>query len=155
MYAAVSARRTQFDNLPWQVSALSLTAQAFLFTLALSRDSTQLARTVACSLSMLSAFLTVHLMTRHRQAEPTDSHWIADWEKAAGVSGAHGKGWQSCREVESSDAWIFSFLEKLPGYRTWAVGLSLFGFSALLILIVTRTVPEWLFPPSCGLGAVR
>ena len=43
-YAIVAARRTQFDQLVWQVPVLSLTAQAFLFSIALSHDATRTAR---------------------------------------------------------------------------------------------------------------
>jgi hypothetical protein len=43
-YAIVAARRTQFDQLVWQVPVLSLTAQAFLFSIALSHNSTECVR---------------------------------------------------------------------------------------------------------------
>src|SRR6266705_6760573 len=69
VYAAVAARRTQFDNLVWQVPVLSITAQAFLFTIALGADNRPVSRVIACLLSMIVTFLTVQIFTRHRQAE--------------------------------------------------------------------------------------
>lgn len=39
-YAALAERRLQWDSLLWQVPVLSLTAQAFLFTIALSPGGT-------------------------------------------------------------------------------------------------------------------
>ena len=46
-YMVVAARRTQFDQLVWQVPVLSLTAQAFLFSIALAGDASRAARVVA------------------------------------------------------------------------------------------------------------
>ena len=51
-YAIVAARRTQFDQLVWQVPVLSLTAQAFLFSIALSADASRTARVIASVLSL-------------------------------------------------------------------------------------------------------
>ena len=45
--AAVAARRTQSDQLVWQVPVLSLTAQAFFFSIALSPDGTRTTRIIA------------------------------------------------------------------------------------------------------------
>jgi hypothetical protein len=58
-YAAVAARRTQFDQLVWQVPVLSLTAQAFLFSIALSPDGTRTTRIIA---SLLSLVMTLSLL---------------------------------------------------------------------------------------------
>lgn len=58
VYAAVAARRTQFDNLLWQVPVLTITAQAFLFTIALGADTQPVARIISCVLSLLITFLS-------------------------------------------------------------------------------------------------
>jgi hypothetical protein len=144
VYAAVVQRRMQWDNLLWQVPALSLTAQAFLFTIALDPSSRRIARVVACLLSLISSILAVHLMTRHRQAEITDSHWLADYEgKHYPPSlAAHGPPWQARRNATSADAWIFSRLARYPGYRVWASGLMLFAVAAIAILVLTLIAPK-------------
>jgi len=146
VYAAVAERRTQFDNLVWQVPALSLTAQAFLFTLALSPDGSRYSRTVACLLSMLTSFLTVQLLTKQRQAEIADAHWLARIEKSHGpsVGRAHGRRWAKRRARVSSDAGAFTGLQYLKGFQTWAWGLSLFGLAATANLVVTWMAPHWL-----------
>jgi hypothetical protein len=51
VYQAVVARRLQWDNLVWQVPLLSLTAQAFLFTIALGSGTTMVARCISAGLS--------------------------------------------------------------------------------------------------------
>jgi hypothetical protein len=38
-YAAIAVRRTEFDQLVWQVSVLKITAHAFLFPIASSPDA--------------------------------------------------------------------------------------------------------------------
>ncbi|MFL6137445.1 MAG: hypothetical protein ACJ74O_06560 [Frankiaceae bacterium] len=145
VYAAVAARRAQFDNLLWQVPAVSLTAQAFLFTIALDSGSRRLARAVACLLSLVATFLTVQILTRHRQAEITDAHWLAEFESANGLSPqAHGPDWRRRRNATPADAWVFSPLARLPGFKTWALGLSIFGVAALVILIITVAAPQLL-----------
>jgi hypothetical protein len=144
MYAVVAARRSQFDSLLWQVPVLSLTAQAFLFTIALDPDTTRFARTIASLLSLVVTFLTVQLLTRHRQAEITDAHILQSWEISAEVVTVHGTAWRDRRKEESADAGLFNPLADFPGYKTWATGLSLFGLAALAVLLVTWVQPSWL-----------
>lgn len=146
VYAAVAARRTQFDNLVWQVPVISLTAQAFLFTIALSDGGTRFSRSMACVLAMITAFLTVQLLTKQRQAEITDAHWLEELEERASSVGKpmHGYSWRDRRNSESADAGFFGPLSKFEGYSTWAWGLSLFGVAAAVTLAVTWLVPEWL-----------
>lgn len=146
VYAAVAARRTQFDNLVWQVPVLSLTAQAFLFTIALGDGGTRFSRSVACILAMIIAFLTVQLLTKQRQAEITDAHWLEKLEQRTSSIDdfAHGYSWRDRRNDESADAGFFELLSRMKGYATWAWGLSLFGVAAAVTLAVTWLVPEWL-----------
>lgn len=95
IYAALAARRNQFDNLLWQAPVLSLTAQAFLMTVALGSPVPLYARSVACLLSIVVAFLSVQILTRHRQAEITDAHWLRDLEARADTQHRiHGPEWQ-------------------------------------------------------------
>ncbi|MEO8709796.1 MAG: hypothetical protein ABI400_12170, partial [Lacisediminihabitans sp.] len=46
VYSAVVARRLQWDNLLWQVPAVSFTAQAFLLNVSLAPNSSIFARLV-------------------------------------------------------------------------------------------------------------
>lgn len=141
VYAAVAARRSQWDALLWQVPALSMTAQAFLLTVSLSATQ-RIARTLACGLSVLTTFLSIHLMTRHRQAETADSEALAEMERASGRQTIHhGVDWRRRRETTNANAGLFESLTKLPGYMTWSIGLSIFGLVAVTILILTWAVP--------------
>jgi hypothetical protein len=145
IYSALATRRTQFDNLLWQAPVLSLSAQAFLMTIALGQNVAIYPRTVACLLSMIVAFLSVQLLTRHRQAEITDAHWLRDLEaKEPSQYQVHGPHWKERRNGTSPAAGIFNWLARLPAYYTWAVGLSLFGTASLGTLIVAWAWPSLL-----------
>lgn len=142
VYSAVAARRTAFDGLLWQAPVLSLTAQAFLFTIALGGDVSRFARIVASLLSIDVSVLTVQLLTRHRQAEVTDAHWLRDME--AGLPDAfraHGPPWAERRNATPAYAGIFEPFRRLPGFFTWAIGLSLFGVAAVVTLVIAVVSP--------------
>ncbi|GHH64216.1 hypothetical protein GCM10017772_00230 [Promicromonospora soli] len=70
IYATVTARRLQQDSLVWQVPVLSLTAQAFLYTIALGPESSGFARIVSAVISIVITVLSVTLMARHRWSRP-------------------------------------------------------------------------------------
>lgn len=145
VYSAVAARRTQFDNLVWQVPALSITAQAFLFTISLGPDTRPVARVIACLLSLVATFLAIQLFTRQRQAEITDAHWLEEYEGRHKLQpGAHGLHWQKLREQTSPQAGLFNSLAKLRGYPTWAAGLSMFGIASLAVLVISIGWPQLL-----------
>jgi hypothetical protein len=82
MYNAVVQRRTAFDKLAWQAPVLSLTAQAFLFTVALSPGSSLFARLIASGLAAVAALGSIALFGRHASGEHLDSEWLEKYEKA-------------------------------------------------------------------------
>jgi hypothetical protein len=61
-----STQFSSYTSLLWQVPALSLTAQAFLLTLALSHGNDNLAKLIASALSMLIAIASSRLMRNQR-----------------------------------------------------------------------------------------
>lgn len=144
MYAAVAARRTQFDNLMWQVPILSITAQAFLFTVSLGADTSQTARIIAASLSLITTILTLQLFVRHRQSEIADAHWLEDYEQRFNGESFHGVSWQAKRNATSPAAQPFSPLARVGGFRTWSAGLALFGLVSIIILFMAVAVPATL-----------
>ncbi|MFC5788932.1 hypothetical protein ACFPPE_03600 [Agromyces tardus] len=146
VYGTVAARRLQWDNLLWQVPVLSLTAQAFLFTIALGGDTATLARLVACSLSLLVTILTVGLMGRHRQAELTDAHLLrdleADFPEALRI---HGEPWRKRRNETRIDAGLLDrVIPMWPMYKAWTYGLLFFGAAAIGVAVVAVAWPDLL-----------
>jgi hypothetical protein len=149
-YAIVAARRMQFDQLVWQVPVLSLTAQAFLFSIALSPDTTRTARVIACLLSFLTTALSMHLMVKHRQAEIGDSEWLEAYERQLkpplpGMSWPmHGGAWASYRRRTDPKIGWPGFARRIPGFHVWIWGLALFGVAAIFVLLLALFWPELL-----------
>ncbi|MFE4197261.1 hypothetical protein ACFRJ9_15460 [Paenarthrobacter sp. NPDC056912] len=140
VYQAVVARRLQWDSLLWQVPTLSLTAQAFLFTIALGPDSSRMARTLAAVLSIVISCLSVTLMARHRQAELSDAAWLERFEGGLPEEmRVHGKNFINRRAVVHPRDRMFVPL--VPGYKTWTIGLLLFALVAMFAILLT-----WLDP---------
>jgi hypothetical protein len=146
IYATVASRRLQWDNLVWQVPILSLTAQAFLFTMALGPETSRLARMLCAGLALLIAILSVSLMARHRQAELADAWWLRDFEgRLPEGFQVHGEPWRSRRDaIRPADGWIGRVVPLWPGYKAWVIGLWLFGLVAIGVIAVAAVAPQLL-----------
>lgn len=149
VYEAVVARRLQWDNLVWQVPILSLTAQAFLFTIALGSGSTTVARCTSAGLSLVITFLSVTLMARHRQAELVDAHWLEEYDRTHfphlsdpdhPVPPVHGREFRARRDAQRIDAGVVGkLIPMLPGFKTWVLGLGVFGLVAVAVFPLALT----------------
>src|SRR4051794_32230484 len=59
-------------------------------------------------ISLVMTFLTIHLLTRHRQAEITDGQWLEAYKRTHySDAPAHGPSWRVNRNSTNADAWIF------------------------------------------------
>ena len=137
LYQVVAQRRLQFDNLVWQVPVVSLTGQAFLFTIALSAGNSQLARAISSALALIAALLSMQIMARHRQAEITDAHWLRDYELANYRVVVHGPAWSEARDSVPVGR-PFSLFK---GFKAWMLGFGLFATAAAAILVVSLVAP--------------
>lgn len=86
-YQLVSARRDASMAQAWQAPMLSLTAQAFLFTIALDASASTGARRLAAALAATSALAAVQLLMRHRRFETADAIWLTRYERRMRSSG--------------------------------------------------------------------
>jgi len=144
-YQALAARRLQWDNLLWQVPILGLTAQAFLFTIALDPGSTRFARVVACLLSLVATALCMQLMASDRRAEVSDARWLSELELERGGTAIHGEAFRDRRNTTDPDvAFPVKPLLRFRSFNVWMSGLALFGAAAIAVLVVTFVQPEWL-----------
>lgn len=157
VYQVVAARRLQFDHLVWQVPALSLTAQAFLFTIAIGGTTSRPARIIASLLAIVITVLCTTLMARHRQSEIHDANWLEDFEKAEWKTDpaagdldfrVHGEAFREKRGKGRVDGgWTESIVRPLPGYKTWITGLLIFGVAAFVTLVVSIFCPDVFLTP--------
>lgn len=81
-YPIIAERHVSHDNLLWQSPVVSLTAQAFLFTLAFDEDKSFLTRAPAAALVVLVAIASIHLMQKHRAYELHAATLLAEYERA-------------------------------------------------------------------------
>lgn len=80
VWQMVAARRQSYDAMMWQTPALGMTAQAFLLSLALGSGTSDLARIIAATLSVLISFMVVQLLAKHRRNELLDTLALEDLE---------------------------------------------------------------------------
>lgn len=129
-YGVVAGRRQTYDQLLWQTPVLSLTAQAFLLTIALGHDSSIAARLMSASLSLITALASIQLMAKHRYYEVLASHALQKFEdekKKDGLEPVHAR-----RPSKNEDV---SFLVRWSSYIVWTVTLSAFAVVALIVLL--------------------
>ena len=136
-YDIIFQRRLHHDNLVWQVPVLSMTAQSFLFTIALGAGTTPVARTIACVLALTISVMSVNLMIRHRAHELGAALRIESYEQARGLPAEggfrpHYDGPRALRFLNRS------------AYRMWLYGLVLFGIAALVTVVITWLPLGWL-----------
>jgi hypothetical protein len=138
LYTIVAQRRMQWDSLVWQVPVLSLTAQAFLLTIALSSGNGQFARVISAGLAMCAAVFSMNIMASHRQAEIMDAHWLQAYEEANDLPALHGQPWAAGRR----DIRVARGIDQFRSFRVWMFGFSLFAVAALASLVIALVAPH-------------
>ena len=151
----------------WQAPFLSLTAQAFLLTIALAKDSEPAARLISAGLACLSALASVQLMAKHRYYERADTEWLKRYESKYYKDADDGeklacsvhdrrrkalnylfiKGAESKRRLDP-----MTRLLSLPGsYYFWMFVLTVFAVGAAAVFVMTLKWPN-LLSGSLGSG---
>lgn len=133
-YPIVASRRQTYDTMLWQTPVLSLTAQAFLLTIALGANIYPGARILAALLSLVAALASIQLLEKHRHFERGDSEFLNKFEvlyQKNGFALIHGPD----RVVKRS--WIAKF----SSFKIWRRLLFVFAISAFIILCVS----SWTF----------
>ena len=102
---------------------LSLTAQAFLFTIALNTGFGTAARAIAAGLALIAALASAQLLLKHRAFEHADAKWLYEFEVRRGLERVNRK-----RELaEIPQRWRASDI--------WLGVLLLFGVAAAYVLV--------------------
>lgn len=140
VYQAISARRISYDQMMWQVPALSLTAQSFLVAIAVNTAVGSGLRVLALFLAVVSGALAMQLMAKQRFHEQVDTLYLREWEASSRtllVAGftphdhaiSSGPGKATALGITPS-RWV-----RLSSYRCWMWGLRLFMISMIGLLI--------------------
>lgn len=148
-YQALSSRRLGYDTLMWQVPALSLSGQAFLFTIALGSASSPAARFIASGLAFILALISMQLMSKHRYHEELNSRLLEKIELTTELSTILGFAPHSPKAMRKEIPVHAGWFTRRSSYRIWMAGLGLFacaslGVVALTALSLVPGMPRWL-----------
>jgi len=139
-YQVMATRRLGYDTLMWQTPMLGLTAQAFLFTSALSPTATRTGRLIAASLALVTSIISMQLMSKHRHHELVDCRLLEDFEKKHGLEPLHVRSVSRDEPAHLNRNWFVG----LSSYKVWMMGLALFAAGAAAIIIITLLTPALL-----------
>jgi len=149
VYQTLASRRQVYDTLMWQVPALSLSGQAFLFTIALGSGSSTAARIIASLLAFIIAVISMQLMSKHRFHEELNSRLLERFENTYGLSRWLGFPFHNPRDVNAVIRVRASIFVRRSSYRIWMAGLGLFAIASLIVIALTL-VPLLGFPRLLG-----
>ncbi len=124
-YPLVASRRQAFDTLIWQTPVLSLTAQAFLFSISLTAGNSQGARIISAVLALTTALASIQLMIKHRYHEQRDSNLLHSFEDANNILQIHARG-----NLQNQPWYV-----RWSSYKVWLFTLWLFATSAMAVLL--------------------
>ncbi|WP_433197150.1 hypothetical protein ACQP1G_00210 [Nocardia sp. CA-107356] len=141
LYQAVADRHLQYENLLWQVPALSLTAQAFLFSISMAVGNDPVARIASSLLALIVSLISIMLMASHRLAGRKDALWLERFEQHeldVGAWGAHGTAFDAQQDIADLDAgWVGKLIPMRQMFTVWVVGLGCFGVAAIFMIVRT------------------
>ena len=123
-YSILNARRDSFNGLLWQTPVLSITAQAFIFTIILSSSTTDIARLFASILSVTIALASAQLLSKHRFMEAEHAKILHNYEKNIGIVPINEKFQQQ------------TWYGRLSSYLVWNIVLWAFAVIAVLAKII-------------------
>jgi ADP-ribose pyrophosphatase YjhB (NUDIX family) len=149
-YRELSARRAAYDTLLWHAPLLALTAQAFLFFIALEPGQSQLGRGIVSLLSIVVTLVSLQLLEKNRYHETLDSMLLQNLEESQGL-----------REYNTDPDRRPGLLARYPGrhplpppklrwfarrksFNVWRAGIAAFGVAAAVIFAVNLVRPGML-----------
>ncbi len=119
-YNLLNARRDTYDNLVWQTPLLSLTAQAFLFTIILSEGNGPIInRIIAAVLACITAIASLQLLGKHRFMEESHRKILQGYEEA------------NCQYAPNQKPKPSSRLLRCSSYKIWMAVLMSFAIAAI------------------------
>lgn len=139
LYQSVSDRRLQYENLLWQVPTVSLTAQAFLFSIAMAAENLPIAKVASSLLALIVSIISILLMASHRLAERKDTKWLERFEQQhlrAGPWGPSGAAFEAHQDSHNLGVGRMGNLLVLRHmFIVWVIGLGCFGVTAIFMIL--------------------
>lgn len=124
-----------YTTLLWQVPALGLTAQSFLLTIALMKDTSGQARIVACALSIVIAVASMSLMHNQRGRAINHAELLRRLSAKLGLSGFLHDSVElddaAPKQTNAQNVWAVDHLI----YHGWMGCMGLFAVADILIFL--------------------
>ncbi|MEY4310793.1 MAG: hypothetical protein RLZ71_719 [Actinomycetota bacterium] len=99
IYKLISDRRTHWDNLQWQIPSLTLSGEAFLFSVAFDVQKQEPARIITALVAAIVAVACILTMSRFRVNEIEDSEMLERLEAELGLEPLHGRAFSARRNA--------------------------------------------------------
>lgn len=146
-YIATNDRRSKNFEFFWQAVALSLTAQAFLMTIALGGSISAIGRVLAVTLSIFVSCAAISLMASQKRYQKIEAKWLDYFEQdGPPVNLRHNGGIEeregALREAHASAriAPLARFDTRTPFFHDastmWLVLMNMFIFVDLVVLLI-------------------
>lgn len=153
-YQMLFTRETEKDAELWQAPALALTAQAFLLTIALNKESTAASVYLAAAIGILVACLAMQLMAKHRFLKGLDLAEMHRLENHLGMRNIGRRSYffpsDNYNVPDEMTDKVFGapkrqgYFLRLQSYRVWMVGLAVFAAANASIISIQIWSPSWL-----------
>lgn len=157
-YEMLIQREMEQEAMLWETPTLALTAQAFLLTIALNRDSAPAAVYVSAGLGLVVALLSLQLMAKHRFLNEMDKAQMHRLEADLEIPHVSRRNYffvnrkyvvpENLGVPGRSAPKSPGFLERLQSYRVWFYGVGLFAAVNVCILAAEIWWPAALHPVS-------
>lgn len=128
LLAVYAGQFGSYTTLLWQVPALSLTAQAFLFTIALAKDVNPGARVLTGILSVVTSLMSIYLIFSHRIHAERQGRVAMDLALQLGAQ-------RGLEKFHRGAAGVWAGVNR-GSFALWILGLGLFGMVGLGAAIV-------------------
>jgi hypothetical protein len=133
----------------WQVPALAITAQAFLFTIMFSSETGQWPRVASAVLAMAASTMSIHVLVKHRFHQSQDFGRMLEIErelklsKFAYANRAHDIAWRKDIDTLLPGKHRLQ-VRKLPfsSVTVWVYGLAFFALVAAATLVFALIMPD-------------
>lgn len=135
------SRRYAIDQMMWQVPALTLTAQAFLLTIAFGSQTSWIARVVAACVGLVTAGAGIQLLLRHRYHEFLTSNWLErlaaahDWPILHHPDRAEAFAFHGDGHPARKDPWPRGRLAVAHSPGIWIKALLVFATADCVVLL--------------------
>jgi hypothetical protein len=126
-YQVTSSRRLQYENLMWQVPALSLSAQAVLISVTLNSGSSPENRLITSVLSAMVGIISIQLLQKHRYHEVLESKQLEQIENTYDLINIHAPITIRAAILRHKRGKI----ESLSGFVVWRLALFAFALTGI------------------------